>query len=512
MNRLKGHNRNWTEWLPWGAILIIGCAYALMSFYMPLTGDDLSFAAIYHNLEATWKGIPIVLRRHWLEMNNRMGDMLTVILFGTASLPVWALLNGAGSAGFFIAAMKAWSGKGQTALRMIFISLLSFTLPWATLWMEFCTQVNCVWAAACGITAVIIAFYGNPRASAAWRWLMLPFCLIAGWMHEAQGVPLACGVIFYLLLSPFRKEASTVRILSAIAIITGGLMHLLSPVIYARSAQPLIEPWWRIIALSAFWVIVLIILTVWTAWKRKDVFTGLIRSPWSIFFASALAGVPVMLAAGFSGRPGWFAEVNALIAIFLMADRLGWRLHGKFSTLVSVTLFLCLAFHYVEVARWQRQLGLETRQFISRLHASPDGVIYLDYTPDSDLPWWLLRKVHGVPDADDDGYLMASAKAYSGGKPIVVLPEKAREIDFPSFRGTRFVGRFILSDRRLPGVADRRILKNFKRMVCTYQATDYIENSFMREGREFYLYTPIDPDPGETSNEGNQGVESNTTI
>ena len=492
-------NRRWKYWLPWLAIIMIGFAYAYLSFHMPLTGDDLYFSHLGNRKFIYWQDFQWTMHAHFEGINGRLSDML--MLFWLAVLPTWgiAMLNAVGVAGMFAAGLYAWKGTKDPTLSMIFISLLAFTLPWYAVWMEFCTLGNCAWASGCGLTAIIILTRGKSSDRSSWLWLALPFCLCATWMHESMGLGLACGIIAYLLLSDFRKKASLAKWAIAVSIILGGLMVFATPIAYSRASSQLTslrEPTWKLIFVDSFYVIILLAASIGYFIKKPSQFLKLIRSEWIIYFTASGVCTCIMLMAGYGGRPGWFGQLFALISLFQMWESNGGLVKWKWGSSLSIIMLALLSFHYVEVCKWQKKMSADTEDVISQLKRSSDGIIYSNYLMDSDVPWYVLRKTHGVPDEDDTWYRHCMSDNYFTGGVFVILPTAIQDIDLPNFHGEKNIGRHILRDKPLPGAKPYADLTEYPVRSANHNNRRYIESTFTIDGRKFYLYSPVDNDPG----------------
>lgn len=492
-----------TRALPAITILIIGIAYALLSLDMPLTGDDLYFANRMSDLRATWKGIPVVFNLHFTEVNSRFGDMLTILLLHYASAPVLAIFTGISTALFFLCSMIAATRRDEPPLiKMLFLALLAFAMRWDTIWMEFCTLSNCVWSTGFAIAVVILLTTHRIKKDSPWLWLSMPFCLLAGWMHEATGLSLLAGIICYLLLSDFLKNASPARKWMLVALIAGCAVHLFSPTLYNKIGTTVErEPIWQLILLSGVFPVLAAITAIFTAIKRPEIFGTLLRSRWTIFFAASLAGELILCFSGYGGRPGWAVQTFGCIALFINISAVKPKISNRWGVPAAWGVALIIVMHYVEVVRWQHRLAAETRTAISMLKNSDNGVIFLDYTQDQDTPWWLLRKTHGVPDDDDIWYRTRMSQNYAGGNGVAILPMAARSIDFSKLHGNRRIGSFIITDEPLPGriVLHRNISIDSLlpiQMEVEIDGVKYVEIPFVMQNRHLYYYAPIDYDNG----------------
>lgn len=493
-------NKNGLWWCVWAALLAVTVGYVALTFFMSLIGDDIFFHSFFNDYKATWKGIPILMKTFRDLYHPRTADMALSAIWGMTPLPVMALLNGLGTGGMCGAIVLAAIKKPRSALAaMAVIALTIFTLRWDSLWMEMCTQCDCVWSAAAGIFALLIIGRGNFSEEKSWQWLLLPILLLAGAAHEAQGVAIFFGVSIWLIAARPLRHASASRIAMIVALLVGALLPFSADSLYERAAREINrEPIWLITCESGYYVIALAVACAWCAVRHPKILRKLAKSQWIIWATGALAGYGVMIYAGYGGRPGWHAEIFALIALVQLLREIIPVPPAKVATGIVITLSVVVIVHIAQLVWWQKRLYNETQDVIALCTASNDGVVIYDYTPDSDLPATLMRKVHGVPDNDDKYYLHTIAASY--GKEnvnnLVILPTEAEKIDFTNFTGKKQIGRSMITSSLLPASGDATIYSDFPVILAECDDQIYSETKFEKEGRTFYLYAPYDDDYG----------------
>ncbi len=497
MNRNKRETR--LNILPLLLILFIGIAYTAIGFMIPPVGDDLGFIETFRSQNDCWYAFPRYVYRAWLWNNARMADMLNPI--GYELIPDWlqAVSNGFVVGLMYLLAIKLSIkfNRRSPLFATLIVFILTFAMRWDGIWMEYNTFYNYVWSSAFIMASLGFLFSGYSQKGKWYWWLMLPFCFISAAMHEASGVPLSISLCVMLMLTSFYKEAYLLRRLTLIAMIAGGLFPLTSPASYQRIGsmlQP--EPVLTIILGSAIFVVILILVIVCLLIFRKQLLKSLVRSTWIVFVGIAILSSCFMLLSGFGGRTGWFAQLFAVIAIFQVADRLNIKI-GRYAGLtVSMILSCLIIFHIWQVTAWQYRLSDETRSVISEYKKSTDGIVYFDYTSDRDLPWYLLRKNHGVPDDDDSYYRYRMRLHYGNGKQLVVLPVAFCPIP-DSLSGFLIHGDFILTDKCPVETYGDTIVSMFPRKLTVCEGKEFIINSFRYKDRELYLLSLMDRDRGE---------------
>lgn len=480
-------------------LLMIGVAYGYMSFYVPAVGDDLVFINFYHDLHATWKGVPIVMMRFCLWVHPRFADMLFTVVYPNVGDWGMAILNGLLVPGMMIAGMLNWRSRHTSPLAVaLFIAAILFTFRWDAIWMEMCAISNCVWGGALCLAMLWLTLRGDIADNRWWQWLLVPLCWVGGAMHEAQGVALAVGLTVYLALTPSWRNASWVRRWMLMALIAGGLFCFMVPSFYSRGSmwqferQPLAD----IIFGSGFYVLLLLLSIVVTLIFDRKRLVSMCKSKWIIYAVSSIVGLLIMIYAGYGGRPGWYAQLYALIALFYMIDRLQVRVNSWLQFTFCFILMLAVYVHIRQLASWQHRLSEETLAVIEMIKESKTGVVFMDYTHDEDLPATLMRKVHGVPDDDDLWYRRSMERCFSGMKHIAILPKAAEKIDFDKFAADIHIGRYIISNRAYRGLKRNTWSTGDIFYTVRIGEVDYVATPFMRKGRKFYLYHPIDVDFG----------------
>lgn len=491
------------QYLPAFVILYIGVCSFFIGRDIIYLGDDIGSYLRFVRFDSTWKGIPVMLHRTWEFYNGRMNDMLAPVVLNLCGPTGRGVANAIFTILFFGAPLFLFrGGRDPLFRRMLFIALAAFTLLWDTLWMEFMCLLGYVWAPGFTLLMMVLILRGRVSPQSTWRWLALPFCLAAGWMHEASGFPLACGIAVYACVTPFLKRAGMPRIFMALAITLGGIFSLFSPANFAKLSMDVPvgsgTSAARLLLLSDYWTLALLLFIAAAAILVPRTLMKLVRSSWIIWAVAAVVSSAFLLTAGYGGRPGWHAQLFALIAIFRMADDLIPPLPKPASVSVSLLLAALLLFQYTAMTVWQRRLADEIRSLISECRASATGTIFRNYTRDPDLPWYLQRKLHCFPDEDDNYYRYMMSEFYTRGKKITILPEAARSIDFEHLAGTVRFGDDVISPAPLPVKESYYYKMDFPVRIVEFEGRRYAESQFRigPGGNIYYYYTPEDADPG----------------
>lgn len=493
-----------SRYIPPALILFAGICYCFMGFFMPPLGDDLGFIKSFEEQNDTWFAFPRSMYRHWIWNNARMADMLSPLWL--CFLPEWlrALFHGVFTSLFLLLIIRLCE-LGKTLrwkTRTLIIALVVFTFRWDAIWMEYVATFNYVWSAVFGLFALLLLFRKPADSRNPLWWAAAAFCLIAASMHEALGVPIALGVLFYSAVAGIWSKQNSSGKAMIVAIIAGGLFTLTSPASYNRVGgmlQP--EPVRELLLFSGVYVVILVIaIMALLIAGKKSLLISLSKTEWSVFAIGAVVSTCFMLLSQYGGRTGWFAQTFALIALFRMLRELPTiRISKQINIaafIIASVLAIAVILHLILLAVWQEKLGTEARQAISLMQKSTDGLIFMDITPDTAQPWYLLRKPHGVPDADDTYYRARVSKYYCNEKEVVILPEKAENL-LKRGKSQFREGDIFVTDRQLDGVYGDTIVPIYPRVFTKIDGREYVESPFSYNGKNLFLYSPVDRDAGE---------------
>lgn len=442
-----------------------------------------------------------------------MADMLTPVWLDI--FPEWlrAISNGLMTGAFFVVILMCGGllRRGRELAAIILMSLCLFTLRWDALWMEFCASYNYVWSTVFALSAILLIF----RSDRLVGWLALltvPFCALAGSMHEASGIPLAAGCLVQYMIDRDRfRSQSWIYTAMMWSFVAGGIFTLCSPSAYSRVGmllQP--EPLLSVIAGSGFYVVILIAVLVILAilfYNRHDRLQALILAGVPLWSIAALLSAAFMVISGYGGRTGWFAQIFAMIAlarIWCVSEPAHSYTKKRYLTTFAKT-FLCVIIiaHCIALIIAQRKLTSEVRDVIKLFDESESGLVYYDPTPDHAMPWWLLAKTHGVPDADDTFYISRFSEWYGrhgADRTLLILPTAWQEIDMDTvsseLRMTDGYGDIhLISSDYLP-VHPMPLISAWPRYVAIIDSTLCIRTPV--PGRQgLYYYTTLHEDRGE---------------
>ncbi len=432
------------------------CAWIFYAHTFP-EGDDVVYWDWYRDIQSRHGNIlgwVVFSLSNWEGANGRMANMLTP--FFLYFPPAWlkglldsVILTLLLYFGLRLSCLSETRRKGPLAVSLYaFLTLV--TLPW---W-DSMTLTDCVLnypASDMLALAVLLIWFGNPDVhSKAAPWFAAAIGLVAGAMHEASGVALSAGLITGLMMERGRN-LSRLRIFMTVGVTLGALFTLSSPAIWTRffdgSQSDPDAPRWMILLCSSFYVIILLLTLIVMAIRKELKETLSKRPDLVVLITGALVSTAFTAVGGVIGRSGWFGQSFALIALFRMAPAGGCFTPRAVPNAITTLLSLLFTALWVASAIVQVRLGKEGEEILAEYVASTDGIVYHDYTEEEDLPWWLLRRPGGVPDADDMFPLREYSRLHPSGAPFVVLPSAFKSADLTTFRGTLLHGDDYLTDR-----------------------------------------------------------------
>ncbi len=431
------------SWILGILILFIFICYMIFEMFMPYSGDDLAHmvsTSKYFETHPIWR-FPFFFAGHWLDTNGRLADKINPILFIT--LPHWinALIAAISVPSMMWIVLKHCNFKSNhITASVVALALLVFVLPWWDSMQAFVCIYNYIIATLLPLLFLFLLQRQSNNASSHWivRWSCYLLSLIAGMMHEAIGVPLACGLIAYQIMTNVWKELNAIQRRMVMIFICGVAWGFFAPSLWSRLGQNTTpdDPLLLLLLKSdsiALLLLILITIGLCLANTRKAILKAA-HTPWIIYTVAAIASMCFSAMSGVVGRSGWFAQIFAIIAIFRWITSHDYKINRTTSGVISSILIFSIVFHYVDTTRWQITLGKEVETVAQMYSESKNGQVYFDATRDNELPWWTLKKTRGVPDADDL-YLISSFSKFYGtmGFPFVLLPTEVLEIDFNCF-------------------------------------------------------------------------------
>lgn len=489
-------------------VALLAVTWGVACYYTPMMGDDLSTLGYLGGDSYTCPGYDtfIYTGQRYLSCNGRLGDLLWPTV--TFLMPLWlrvAVCAMAVGAFYALAVMSAgMAGGNSESGRIMLIAALALLLPWWDYMLLYVCQFGYVWAALFGMWW-LNAYFGrwgaSPQVSAGGILAALALGGVTGGMHEAVGVSLVCGMIWHVGICGGRKDMTPRRMWMLAGLVAGMAFVLASPALWHRlgaGGEPDDAFVWIVLKnTSATLVLIICILIAAMRKSLRGEVWSMMRGEWGVWVIAAVAGMCISAVSGIVGRPGWFSQTCALVALWQLGNRVGLRWPWRpMAAVVAGVLWIAVAAVNVAFAVWQARLGREAAEVTELYGVSADGRVYFDATPDDAAPWITLGRCRGVPDADDT-YLLEQFAMYHGDvtRPPVVLPEALEATERPdtcSLPGDMEVL------NALPDNTAVRCAHNLTIMLCTdADGREYTVTPFRAGARTYYLKAPRVIDPGD---------------
>lgn len=463
--------------------------YALLTWFYTYTGDDLVYRQNWEEHYNDLTGYPLCVLRHWLHNNGRIADKITPFMLSMMPQWLYATVNGIVTTLMYFAIVKSAKCRGIAGC-VACVSMVALMLTWWDGMMVYICHLNYVWGAAFGLLAIHIILSATEFDSRLKLWTCGLFAFMAGGMHDASGMPLACGLAVWLYMSKSYRDLTRTQHILLKCFFAGTLFLISSPGSYERlffrtSINGEDLPALTVVPCSAY---ITLLMMVWLAVgmsirSMRAKMLSLARTPWVIFVVASIVSLAFCAVSGIIGRTGWFSQIFAIIAVLYYYNETGLRISRRVAAVISVVLIVVLTGHFAMLLRQQYVMGRELKTAIAEYQKSPDGVVYMDYTRDSRQHPWVLRKARGVPDPSaTEMYYINSITEYYGdeSRPFVVIPKAVERMPASDLKGIVPVGDgFYITDNRNGIDTDR-----------------YDTVSFRKDGVELFLLSPreIDPD------------------
>lgn len=484
--------------------LLTAALYSAVSFFIflfsPFAGDDFAYKCVFQGPQPfsdDWSDLFLWARMHRVSANARLFNLIVPALLSLDRI-VLALLSAAMTALMLVYGLKL-TGKAA-ADRMyatLFVAAMAWVLPWWDSMSIFTCQENYIWTSAIILLSLYMIL--NPPQRIFTLVLALGICGLGGATHEGGTLPLAVGLLAYGVIIRPRPGRSW---LLAAAFFIGMLFVSLAPGIIGRAASqrladdPLVWLALKTIPAVLVMVAVLIAMLFTAVWRER--LRALVLSPYLILIVAAVASSCIALMSGIVGRSGWFAEIYALIVLFHLC---GEYLHAsrRIGRAVSVVVAVALLFQTAFVAVWQYFLDRENDTFVNLYTTSGEDILYMDYTAHDRLPWLLLGRYRGVPDADDVYILKTFVDYYRPGSPLpVILPHDALSVDLSAVSEAKLSNGDIIADRLPAGsVGGATLREGIPMWFFEKDGQQWLARSFDNDGRSLFLLSRRVLDPGD---------------
>ena len=402
------------SYLPYVTVGMIAVCAFISSYGMEFLGDDLNHGIRTAEKFPHWYQWPLAIPYQWLTGNGRFGDMAGNLLLAQAPMWLLASLSALMEGLFYLMAIKiSFPRKSAVMARLLVLAVIMFAFPWWDSFFLFVCRINYIWTAALTMLSLYMTLFRQKELKVSWCWVLVPVALMAGWGHEACGMPTAAGLCLYFYYGRSLSSLPKTSRWILIALIIGGVLSITSPCSYTRlgsdntADDPIV-----VLLLKTSFIALALILAIGATYCCKSVrkkLTDLCRTPWIVFASASISSMLFVAVGGIVGRSGLFSQMFGLIAICilirnLIGDGFSFK-EGPTATIASIVLFIIMTAHECGVCVYQMKANSELTQCRLLYEASPDGVIYASPMQRDQFPWWTLRKNKACVDNDDYWYI-----------------------------------------------------------------------------------------------------------
>ena len=476
----------------------------MLDYYTPAIGDDLAkwgYLGLENYEFFSLKTIKF-LGSHYLTCNGRVLDSVGPVI--TYALPPVAasVLMGFMAMFYFIAVLKAAEllvrNRVMASYATIFFVIL--LMPWwESMWLRVC-QFNYMWSTAfCLFFFVHFFNCRRDRTSVIDMLIYFAVGILTSFSHEETGVCAVCALVVYVLVNRKTITFNRGRIILTVALVLGLVFAFGSPGIWKRASDADIPIYFGEMLYTTLPVVcLLVVCTVILAVFDFRRLTGLIHSPWVVYFVIALVGSAVAIYSGIIGRTGWLPETAAIVALILMADIKNCRVSKLAAIIISSLLMAAIAAHFISAIKIQRTLFKEYNDVLAEYVKDNDGVVYYDITLRPEFPIIALNHAQGVPDADDWYLFEVMSRNYKNDSVgLTVLPTPFRgQLD--NIRDSLTHGDVTVYTA-FPENCIRAVAAGFNDTinVITKNGAPYIVKPFTASGKKFWASSPLIVDKGD---------------
>ncbi len=500
-------------------LIAVGVCFVIAMHSYTYIGDDLSYISRWDSAVEK-EGIlayPYFCATHWLDTNGRMANMLTPFFLSIIPKSIVDILMG-----IFICTLiyliiyhsnHLFKHNNVKTLfsptSVMIIAIVIFTLPWWDYLLLYDCWLNYPIAALMGLSIVAILCIGRKLSGSSIFFITI-YSFLCGAMHEACGVAIAFGIAVQYFFNRYHFNHN--RKIIAVSFVLGAIFVVLSPAIWHRFNHSNTDSnIFNTLIYHNFYLLILLFLIVIICTnksKRQNLMSLLTNSNFILFFTAALISCIFSTISGIPGRSGFFTQIFSVIAIFILINTNFKFSRNRFTKFTTMIICSAVILHCCGFAFYQTITGKELKQAISEYSQSEDGIIYMDYTRDNEIPLWTLHKVIGVPDDDDLWIRFSIEKFHSDcNKKMIILPKSFNPIVTSSCDVDIKHNNFLLTTHKPNNIdtvitaeklklllVDNENLKTTTSQLSKYDR--YVVTPFEKDSISMYFISPLDIDPG----------------
>ncbi len=336
---------------------------------------------------------------------------------------------------YLMAAVAGSSAKPRFLTVLAACALFWTAFPWSNRMMAMVYQANYVWPSVL-VLCLMVLVRRLPGAGRKEAVLTVLFAFVAGMFHEGFTAVMLAYVLVRWVQSGYDRRIMCVELALFVGFVVlavfGALGRASGDEALSSGSTRLRELPRIVLQYWPYWLACLLGLS---AYLRKD------KHSLDRWAAPMLAGFVCLCMAVVLGRSDRTLWPGLLMAAIVLTDAAGRYSSKRLRPAVAVASAASVAlycFWLFGLVRWQRVLGREENAAFSVVGKSDSGLVFGDYTPDKDVPWWYMGIVRH-PLESDFGVRAAIMNLLKNREHILVLPrvlEGKRFSEWPLIPGT----------------------------------------------------------------------------
>lgn len=481
-------------------IIVIGSA--LLDYFVPPMGDDLLFL---HQLggdaySCPDRGTLSFILAHIMGCNGRLFDYMGPLIINLLPRPIASAVMGGIAGLFYYSVLYACHlpQRGYQTLSACVIGTSLAAMPWwDSMYLRVC-QFNYLWGATFCLLFIGVYFRDVRIVSRSRLIMIFVLGIFAGASHEQTGVTMCAALLIWLVHNGNYRNLSTVRKCMLVSLLAGTFMTVAAPGIWHRAANDTadqIPPQILLTTLPLLMMLISIVASCMLSGRGRRYILSLIRGQWGVTATAAVISGVIALYSGIPGRTGLFSEAASIVAMTRMAADIKCRIPRGAAALVVTAIIILVSVHFAVSVSTQSKLRQEYDDVTRAYIASPDGIVYYDFTNRYDVSPLTLLRVKGVADADDWWLLHALQEAYG-------TPEKTPVVIPSSFSGSLEFMTDSLCDGRVTiySAEPDHVVETIDDAVLQYYpgpSPRVVTAARLSDGRDIWVATPLVLDPGD---------------
>ena len=189
--------KNKTRALPLLVLSVVAVLLIYLCAYCPWLGDDIRYMFNFATGDRIkdFRHIIISQNEHYFSVNGRyVAHVLVQIFCGLSNHIVFAICNGLVFIAFALMTLRLSGIKLNNVILSILGIFLCF-LGFQTRAVPSC-QIGYMWMFT--LVMIVLWFYlYKPNIDKRWWWILIPFCIVAGWGQEAINLGVCGAMLIY---------------------------------------------------------------------------------------------------------------------------------------------------------------------------------------------------------------------------------------------------------------------------------------------------------------------------